>query len=48
MEKVQDQMDEAQEATLDIKKQIQELQIRYLQAYLDFQDKVMEAVVAQY
>ena len=48
MEKVQDQMDKAQEATLDIKKQIQELQTRYLQAYLDFQDKVMEAVVAQY
>lgn len=48
MEKVQDQMDEAQEATLDIKKQIQELQTRYLQAYLDFQNRVMEAVVAQY
>ena len=46
MEKVQDQMDEAQEATLDIKKQIQDLQSRYLQAYLDFQDRVMEAVVA--
>ena len=48
MEKVQGQMDDAQEATLDIKKQIQELQTRFLQAYLDFQNKVMDALVAQY
>ncbi len=48
MEKVQGQMDDAQDAILDIKAQIQELQERYLQQYLDFQQKVLDAVVKQY
>lgn len=48
MEEVQDQMDDAQDAILDIKAQIQELQERYLQQYLDFQQKVLDAVVKQY
>ena len=48
MESVQDQMDNAEDAIWDIKKQIQELQNRYLQKYLDFQNKVLDAVVKQY
>ena len=48
MEKVQDQIDDANDAIWDIKKQVQELQNRYLEKYLDFQDRVMNAVVAQY
>ena len=48
MESVQDQIDDAEDAIWDIKKQIQELQERYLQKYLDFQNKVLDALVAQY
>ena len=48
MEEVQDQMDDAQKSILDIKKQINELQNRYLQQYLDFQKRVLDAVVKQY
>ena len=48
MESVQDQIDDAEDAMWDIKKQIQELQQRYLQKYLDFQNRVLDAIVKQY
>lgn len=48
MENVQSQMDDAEKAIWDIRAQIQELQDRYLQSYLDFQQRVLDAVVKQY
>lgn len=48
MENVQGQMDDAEKAIWDIRAQIQELQDRYLQSYLDFQQRVLDAVVKQY
>ena len=48
MEDVQDQIDDAEDAMWDIRKQIQDLQQRYLQQYLEFQNRVLQAVVKQY
>lgn len=48
MEEVQDQIEDAEKSIFDIKKQIQDLQDRYLQSYLDFQNRVMDALVQSY
>ena len=48
MEDVQGKIDDAESTIWDIKQQIKELQDRYLQKYLDFQSRVMDALVAQY
>ena len=48
METVQGQIDDAEKSLVDIDQQIQDLQQRYLQQYLDFQNRVLQAVVKQY
>lgn len=47
-EKIQDEIDDAQDALLDINGQIAELEKRYLQEYIDLQKRVYDAVVYSY
>ena len=47
-EKIQDQIDEADDALWEIEGEIKELEQRYLQEYIDFQKRVYDAVVFQY
>ena len=48
VEKIQDEMDSAQDALWDIEGQIKELEERYLQEFVNFQQRVLDAVVNQY
>lgn len=48
LESAKQSRDEAEQALLDIDSQIEELQQQYLSKYLDFEKRVMDAVVAQY
>lgn len=47
-EAIQSKIDDAESAMSSLSASIQEIKTRYLQAYLDFQSRVMSAVVAQY
>ena len=47
-EKIQDQIDEAQDALWEIEGQIDELEKRYLQEFIDLQKRVYDAVVNSY
>lgn len=46
LEDIQDKMDEAEEALLDIEKDIKEMQTRFEEAYVDGQDRIAEAIVS--
>ena len=48
LEKIQDQMDEAEEALWDIEGQIIELEKRYLDEFIDLQKRVYDALVDSY
>ena len=48
VEKIQDEMDDAQDALWDIEGQITELEQRYLQEFVDFQQRILDAVVKSY
>ena len=48
IEQIQDQMDEAYDAILDIQNEINEIEKRYLEEFTDFQDRVMDAIVNSY
>ena len=47
-EDIQDKIDSAEDALLDIRGQMQELQQRYIQEYIDFEQRALQAVVNKY
>ena len=48
VEKIQDEMDDAQDSLWEIEGQIKEIEQRYLEEFTEFQDRVMDAVVHSY
>ena len=48
VEKIQDEMQDAQDALWDIEGQIKELEERYLDEFTDFQQRVLDAIINQY
>ena len=47
-EDIQNKIDSAEDALLDIRGQMQELQQRYIQEYIDFEQRALQAVVNKY
>ena len=45
LEEIQDKMDEADDALLDINNEIQEIEERFLEAYTSFENRVLDAIV---
>ena len=47
LEEVQDKIDEADDALIDIQNEIQEIQERFIKEYIDFEKRVIDAMVSE-